>query len=233
MRPMAPEPSASKITSPVPACRVVVEDVFVDPRTVVLTATPVPMFRVSAEASVPMSICPVVPEFMVRSVPAPVARSPAPTKVRSFTSRLVLSITMAPASPPSLMVIAPVVPETTNSDPPVAMAVSQPVPMESAVLVKLPESVTAAILTPAMLQVAVVQAVNVGATESPLIVFVARARGYINGWGNKEAVGCGGNCSCGGVGEGKVHDLACICHAMVVDSPVNAKYRACGHGRAS
>ena len=47
---------------------------------------------------------------------------PAPTNVRSLISRLVPSTNRAPASPPSLIVMAPVVPETSNSAPSIVMA---------------------------------------------------------------------------------------------------------------
>ena len=50
---------------------------------------------------------------------------------------------------------------------------SQPVPMLIAAEVKLPESVTLAMFNPLTLQVAVVQAVNVGLTDRALIVLVA------------------------------------------------------------
>ena len=44
-----------------------------------------------------------------------VATVPAPTKVRSLISRLVPSTRILPASDPSLMVMEPSVPETSNS----------------------------------------------------------------------------------------------------------------------
>ncbi len=78
---VTPVPAASRVTPPVPACMVVVEVVFVEPTVKVLTAPPVPRLIVSAEASVPISICPVVPELMVRVSPAAEVRSTAPAPV--------------------------------------------------------------------------------------------------------------------------------------------------------
>ncbi len=48
---------------------------------------------------------------------APVASTvPAPTKVKSLISSLVPSTRIEPASPPSFIVIPPVVPDTSNSE---------------------------------------------------------------------------------------------------------------------
>mgnify|MGYP001559949394 CR=1 FL=1 len=69
------------------------------------------MLRTSASAN--RTLPP--PGLTVRSEVPPAVSVPAAVKSRELMSRAVASIVMLPASPPSSIVIAPVVEETSNS----------------------------------------------------------------------------------------------------------------------
>src|SRR3989338_2145064 len=66
------------LSPPVPVSMVVADEVLVLPRVMVFMAPPVPREMVSFEASVQILMAPVVPEFRVRAVAAPVVILPAP-----------------------------------------------------------------------------------------------------------------------------------------------------------
>ena len=70
---------------------------------------------VSFEASVPILMAPVVPEFRVKDVAEAVVIVPAPVKSRESMSMIVPSIESWPRLPSSFMVTDPVEPETSNS----------------------------------------------------------------------------------------------------------------------
>ena len=93
---------------------------------------------------------PVVPGVKVRWDPAPVVSKPAATKSKELMSRMVPSIDMLPASPVSLMVMAPVVPDTSNSVK--SMAAAKPRMMLSptlrALVISASETSKASVITP-------------------------------------------------------------------------------------